>query len=864
MRYILHYTEPGDLIYDGFCGTGMTGVAAKLCGNPDLEFQRSVEVQDKGVKWGSRNAILGDISPAATFIAHNYVHPVNPDIFEKQCNSIMTEFEKELGWMYKTKHIFNEGELSLENLDANINYIVWSDVFICPHCGKELIFTEVANDKSNGSVKGDFDCDGCGVVLKKTGCKRAMEYYFDVKLQSEYLIAKQVPVLINYSYLGKKYEKKPDENDLKLIEKINSLEIPYWYPTDELPAGSNTDQPRNSHGVQRIHQFYTHRNLYAISFLYNCISIADLEYRDALLFTFEQILVGMSKLARYVPTHFSQVNQNLSGTLYIGSQVVEGKVRALIWKEAPTCSFNRIYARNEGYVLTVVPSKQKEFKSNTISVSCSRTIISLNPQARDQSGMAYSLLPVARLLETFEQEREADILHNSSNVKRDHSAPRGYQHQEDSIFIKSPFSETSDPWYINAEENLIASPHSGSLLSVEDIICVVCSFGDCTIRSSKTKVIVPFTYEQKIEKDLDRYLRSIGIKMDGHKNFPYVDSSKRYLNELLEEFILDDTNFSYYQIKTDVREMECLLFSYGVGFFFYNVNRDYVKQSRSSYTEIEEINESRFSLDHNIHNNELQFLGIQYPKLRFINPHFYTSVCLAPENIKISNKPIENFAKRLSTIDGSSSDRCITMEPTYRQALALSRVGCAYVSSVTIQDDLEKRYENEWFFLYLLVLQQRYMLMDCKRQLIAIKLTAGSKVKDLKEMLIAFCSNGLFSSAVEDELGDHYYRVLMEDVFYISSLKEEVLTQVEQLDHYHEGRLNETLNKISVWILPFMVISTILQCSIITMNPLISISDSGFPFRVTSSLQAWCSWGFIFLIIVIAFLILHLSRRRKK
>jgi len=31
MRYILHYTEPGDVIFDGFCGTGMTGVAAQLC-----------------------------------------------------------------------------------------------------------------------------------------------------------------------------------------------------------------------------------------------------------------------------------------------------------------------------------------------------------------------------------------------------------------------------------------------------------------------------------------------------------------------------------------------------------------------------------------------------------------------------------------------------------------------------------------------------------------------------------------------------------------------------------------------------------------------------------------------------------------
>jgi len=31
MRYILHYTEPGDVVFDGFCGTGMTGVAAQMC-----------------------------------------------------------------------------------------------------------------------------------------------------------------------------------------------------------------------------------------------------------------------------------------------------------------------------------------------------------------------------------------------------------------------------------------------------------------------------------------------------------------------------------------------------------------------------------------------------------------------------------------------------------------------------------------------------------------------------------------------------------------------------------------------------------------------------------------------------------------
>ena len=32
MRYILHYTKPGDIIFDGFCGSGMAGIAAQMCG----------------------------------------------------------------------------------------------------------------------------------------------------------------------------------------------------------------------------------------------------------------------------------------------------------------------------------------------------------------------------------------------------------------------------------------------------------------------------------------------------------------------------------------------------------------------------------------------------------------------------------------------------------------------------------------------------------------------------------------------------------------------------------------------------------------------------------------------------------------
>jgi hypothetical protein len=60
MRYILHYTEPGDIVFDGFCGTGMTGVAAHACDSPDVDFKTVIEDEMSGINWGARRAILGD------------------------------------------------------------------------------------------------------------------------------------------------------------------------------------------------------------------------------------------------------------------------------------------------------------------------------------------------------------------------------------------------------------------------------------------------------------------------------------------------------------------------------------------------------------------------------------------------------------------------------------------------------------------------------------------------------------------------------------------------------------------------------------------------------------------------------------
>jgi hypothetical protein len=71
---ILHYTEPGGIVLDGFCGSGMTGVAAQWCGTAPEQYRREVESrfeQQGHLKptWGARRAVLNDLSPEGTFIA---------------------------------------------------------------------------------------------------------------------------------------------------------------------------------------------------------------------------------------------------------------------------------------------------------------------------------------------------------------------------------------------------------------------------------------------------------------------------------------------------------------------------------------------------------------------------------------------------------------------------------------------------------------------------------------------------------------------------------------------------------------------------------------------------------------------------
>lgn len=320
MRYILHYTKPGDVVFDGFCGSGMTGVAAQMCGVADYATRASIESTQKNNQWGTRNAILNDLSPAAAFIAYNCNMPVNASTYYQEMENIIEKSLEKCAWMYETNHNVST-QMRLfdnKNLKGTINYIVWSEVLICPHCGEENVFWDMAWANEGKKVQTVYHCSHCGSEVIKRNCSRAMETIYDNLIGKPVQLVKFVPVQIVYEYEGKRYDKTPDDDDLALIEKINSMDVPVWVPNNLIRVGDKTDDPERL-GILYVHQMFTRRNLIALGYA--------MEYAQSLhaKFTITASMFRTSKMNKY-SWSMKSGNGTLTGTLCITSLHIEKNV----------------------------------------------------------------------------------------------------------------------------------------------------------------------------------------------------------------------------------------------------------------------------------------------------------------------------------------------------------------------------------------------------------------------------------------------------------------------------------------------------------------------------------------------------------
>jgi hypothetical protein len=334
MRYILHYTEPGDIVLDGFCGTGMTGVAAQMCGDKAVVESLGYRVDKDGTvsqqetdengktvwkpfsKLGARRAVLNDLSPAATFISYNYNTPVDVKTFEIEAKRILREVENDYGWMYETLH--TDGKTK-----GKINYVVWSEIIRCKECGYEDTYWNLAVDEETRYRLGKADpiiCPSCNAKSPLRSWERSFTALFDKILDRTIKQVSTIPILINYSVSSKKYEKKPDKNDLQVLSQIsNKFTLTEYKPARMLKG----DEARRNDdiGLTHTHHYYIERTLIALNLLWN--KCQKSQQRFSQMFWIQSVGLGFTKLNRYLEASFSQVNRYLKGTLYVAPFVTE-------------------------------------------------------------------------------------------------------------------------------------------------------------------------------------------------------------------------------------------------------------------------------------------------------------------------------------------------------------------------------------------------------------------------------------------------------------------------------------------------------------------------------------------------------------
>jgi len=287
-QYIRHYTRPGDLVLDPFCGSGGTALAALMEG---------------------RAAIAIDLSPAATFITKNYCTPVDVDELQRAFEELKASVKPEMDWLYETRCDRCDGR-------ATTAYTVYSYVFECPKCGAHTpLFDcpEVPVAGKDGKAKTITVCPECHT--RKAGDPE--EYEISTRSSRRF---DPIPVLVSYlceegckPQRGERRHNDPDpkrrayfeQYDLGKIHEIDKKPIPYWYPQNRMMNSTRNDKSwgmlwRPYHGnIERVDQFFTKQNLWALSALIEHINNQCNIFKDVSLFIFQSSILNASVMYRY-------------------------------------------------------------------------------------------------------------------------------------------------------------------------------------------------------------------------------------------------------------------------------------------------------------------------------------------------------------------------------------------------------------------------------------------------------------------------------------------------------------------------------------------------------------------------------------
>ncbi len=275
-EYVRHYTRPGDLVLDPFCGSGSTALAVLLEG---------------------RRAIAVDRSPAATFITANYCTPVDLATVEAAFAEVMGTLAAEVGWLYETRCDRCGGP-------ATLGYAVYEAPRARARPARRASSPVYLSDAGDGA-------EAAGPAVGWAGGGNA-------KGDAPSAGPESPPTLVSYlcrngcrPARASRRRDDPDPgkrryfaaHDLATLRAIADRAIPHWYPRAPFPAGLITRQPVVA-GAATLDALWTKRNLWTLAAYREEAMRYPLPVRRALLFILTACIYNVSRMVRQSNTQY--------------------------------------------------------------------------------------------------------------------------------------------------------------------------------------------------------------------------------------------------------------------------------------------------------------------------------------------------------------------------------------------------------------------------------------------------------------------------------------------------------------------------------------------------------------------------------
>ena len=329
--FIASHTQPGDTIFDGFAGSGTTGLAALLCENPSEELRQEAKRLGLSVRWGARNAVLYELGALGAFVGKTLTNPPDAKEFRKAAECLLREAEDESGWMY--------GATDPDGHDGYIRHAVWSDVLRCPACRRQATLWDACVSLDPASIDSEFICPSCDHVASFDDVKRVTQELPD-DVAGGHTTWRVRRIARVYGVTGKKrWSRSPNKDDLTLLDRIAHEPIPNCVPNVPIPWG---DLYRRGYhqGITHLHHFYTRRNLIVFARLWERTTEYEDGLRDALQFWLLSYNASHATIMTRVVAKSGQkdlvVTSAQPGVLYISGLPVEKNLFAGLRRKLKT------------------------------------------------------------------------------------------------------------------------------------------------------------------------------------------------------------------------------------------------------------------------------------------------------------------------------------------------------------------------------------------------------------------------------------------------------------------------------------------------------------------------------------------------